>query len=163
MIHDYKHPGTTNAFQQSTASSLALRYNDQSVLEHMHLSETFLLLNNPTYNIFANSNLSPLQKKELRETIITMVLATDMKHHFSGITEWQAYVEVQRQKSSPHSYEATRNERLLLLKNVLHCADISNPTKPTDIYVEWANRIMREWWEQGDQEKALGLEVNTFC
>jgi 3',5'-cyclic-nucleotide phosphodiesterase len=33
--HDMNHPGTSNAFQVSTKSEVALRYNDISVLENM--------------------------------------------------------------------------------------------------------------------------------
>ena len=33
------HPGLNNAFMVRTRSPLALRYNDQSVLEHHHLAQ----------------------------------------------------------------------------------------------------------------------------
>lgn len=39
LIHDFKHPGKSNAFLTKTGHSLALTYNDVSVLENFHLSE----------------------------------------------------------------------------------------------------------------------------
>lgn len=39
LIHDFKHPGRSNAFLAKTGHSLALTYNDVSVLENFHLSE----------------------------------------------------------------------------------------------------------------------------
>lgn len=39
LIHDYKHPGRSNAFLTKTGHALALTYNDVSVLENFHLSE----------------------------------------------------------------------------------------------------------------------------
>ena len=40
---------------------------------------------------------------------------------------------------------------------LIHSADISNPTKPFDIYFQWAKLVMKEFYEQGDKEKELNL------
>lgn len=54
-VHDFQHPGTNNVFQNRTWSPLALKYNDQSVLEMHHLSQVFLLINsNEQLNIFSS-------------------------------------------------------------------------------------------------------------
>jgi cAMP-specific phosphodiesterase 4 len=39
-------------------------------------------------------------------------------------------------------------------------ADLSNPAKPIDLYRQWNERILEEYWRQGDREKQLGLEVS---
>ena len=53
FIHDTDHPGFTNSFQIATESSLALTYNDKSILENHHLSTVFKLLKNkPELNIW---------------------------------------------------------------------------------------------------------------
>ncbi len=39
LIHDFKHPGKSNAFLTKTGHTLALTYNDVSILENYHLSE----------------------------------------------------------------------------------------------------------------------------
>ena len=34
---------------------------------------------------------------------------------------------------------------------MIHCSDLSNPTKPLVLYVEWVDRLMKEFWLQGDK------------
>ncbi len=41
----------------------------------------------------------------------------------------------------------------------LHCADISNPARPLRYSKDWGARIVEEFCQQGDRERALGLPV----
>jgi len=52
---------------------------------------------------------------------------------------------------------------LQVLKNVAHCADLSNPTKAQPLYNQWVERVMEEFFRQGDQEKARGMDVSAMC
>ena len=45
---------------------------------------------------------------------------------------------------------------------LLHCADTANPTRPEAIYRQWTGRVMEEFYQQGDLEKANGLPVSRF-
>ena len=45
----------------------------------------------------------------------------------------------------------------------MHCADLSNPTKPLYIYRQWADRIMEEFFLQGDLEREQGLDISPMC
>ena len=47
LSHDLDHPGTNNGYHVATQSPLALRYNDQSVLENHHCATAWLLLAAP--------------------------------------------------------------------------------------------------------------------
>ena len=38
-----------------------------------------------------------------------------------------------------------------VLQNMVHCADLSNPTKPLELYKTWCGRIMEEFFQQGDR------------
>ena len=44
----------------------------------------------------------------------------------------------------------------------LHAADVSNPAKPTSVYVEWVGRVMTEFYSQGDAEADAGLPISAF-
>eukprot|EP01137_Pigoraptor_chileana_P023406 Opistho-2@89631 len=79
-IHDYMHPGSNNAFQINTCSPEAMLYNDQSVLENMHLARAFEVISRDDCNIF--SSLSAADARHARGVIIQMVLNTDMSLHF---------------------------------------------------------------------------------
>jgi len=51
-------------------------------------------------------------------------------------------------------------DREIILKALLHVADISNPVKPWEMSKEWSDRVMVEFFAQGDTEKAQGLPVS---
>lgn len=50
-----------------------------------------------------------------------------------------------------------------VLQNMVHCSDLSNPTKPLDIYRQWVDRIMEEFFRQGDKERKRGLDISPMC
>lgn len=50
-----------------------------------------------------------------------------------------------------------------VLRNMVHCADLSNPTKPLELYRRWTDRIMAEFFQQGDRERERGMEISPMC
>ena len=50
-----------------------------------------------------------------------------------------------------------------VLQNMVHCADLSNPTKPLQLYRQWTDRIMEEFFTQGDRERERGMEISPMC
>lgn len=50
-----------------------------------------------------------------------------------------------------------------MLQNLVHCADLSNPTKPLPLYRQWTDRIMAEFFQQGDRERESGLDISPMC
>ena len=46
---------------------------------------------------------------------------------------------------------------------MVHCSDLSNPTKPLEIYRRWVDRIMEEFFRQGDREREESLEISPMC
>lgn len=46
---------------------------------------------------------------------------------------------------------------------MIHLADLSNPTKPIDLYSTWVKNIMEEYWRQGDRERDLGIDISPMC
>ncbi|XP_077471340.1 3',5'-cyclic-AMP phosphodiesterase 4B-like isoform X2 [Stigmatopora argus] len=160
-IHDVDHPGVSNQFLINTNSELALMYNDESVLENHHLAVGFKLLQQDNCDIF--QNLGKKQKQTLRRMVIDMVLATDMSKHMSLLADLKTMVETKKVTSSGVLLLDNYTDRMQVLRNMVHCADLSNPTKPLDLYRQWTDRIMDEFFHQGDRERERGMEISPMC
>uniref|UniRef100_A0A4W6BWU3 Phosphodiesterase n=1 Tax=Lates calcarifer TaxID=8187 RepID=A0A4W6BWU3_LATCA len=160
-IHDVDHPGVSNQFLINTNSELALMYNDESVLENHHLAVGFKLLQEDNCDIF--QNLTKKQRQTLRRMVIDMVLATDMSKHMSLLADLKTMVETKKVTSSGVLLLDNYTDRMQVLRNMVHCADLSNPTKPLDLYRQWTDRIMDEFFHQGDRERERGMEISPMC
>lgn len=160
-IHDVDHPGLTNQYLINTSSELALMYNDESVLENHHLAVAFKLLQNPDCDIFVN--LSKKQKQTLRKMVIDMVLATDMSKHMSLLADLKTMVETKKVAGSGVLLLDNYADRIQVLQNMAHCADLSNPTKPLPVYKKFCDLLMEEFHQQGDREREAGLDISPMC
>ncbi|KAM5189582.1 3',5'-cyclic-AMP phosphodiesterase 4A isoform 2-T2 [Callospermophilus lateralis] len=160
-IHDVDHPGVSNQFLINTNSELALMYNDESVLENHHLAVGFKLLQEENCDIF--QNLSKRQRQSLRKMVIDMVLATDMSKHMTLLADLKTMVETKKVTSSGVLLLDNYTDRIQVLRNMVHCADLSNPTKPLELYRQWTDRIMAEFFQQGDRERERGMEISPMC
>ncbi|KAM4887497.1 3',5'-cyclic-AMP phosphodiesterase 4A [Thomomys bottae] len=160
-IHDVDHPGVSNQFLINTNSELALMYNDESVLENHHLAVGFKLLQEENCDIF--QNLSKRQRQSLRKMVIDMVLATDMSKHMTLLADLKTMVETKKVTSSGVLLLDNYSDRIQVLRNMVHCADLSNPTKPLELYRQWTDRIMAEFFQQGDRERERGMEISPMC
>jgi len=160
-MHDVDHPGTTNQYLVATSSELALMYNDESVLENHHLAVAFKLLQLPDCDILAG--LSAKQRTSFRKMVIDMVLATDMSKHMSLLADLKTMVETKKVAGSGVLLLDNYSDRIQVLQNLIHCCDLSNPTKPLPLYTEWVDRLMEESFNQGDKERQQGLEISPLC
>merc|ERR1719378_640364 len=88
-----------------------------------------------------------------------MVLATDMSKHMSLLADLKTMVETKKVAGSGVLLLDNYTDRIQVLQNMVHCADLSNPTKPLELYRQWCNRIMEEFFQQGDKERE---GVSTF-
>jgi len=154
VVHDVDHPGNTNLFEVNSASELALRYNDQAVLENHHCSTAFRLMRKPNLNIL--SSLPKSVATEVRKTIISCVMATDMAVHFDLIDETK-----KKAHEGGINFEDPKDQAFLG-KILLHSADLSNPVRPFHVTREWARRISLEFNDQVIREQALGMPVLGF-
>ncbi|ELU18933.1 hypothetical protein CAPTEDRAFT_180250 [Capitella teleta] len=160
-IHDVDHPGLTNQFLVTTGSELALMYNDESVLENHHLAVAFKLVSEDGCNIF--QNLTAKQHQTLRRMVIDMVLATDMSKHMSLLADLKTMVETKKVAGSGILLLDNYTDRIQVLQNMVHCADLSNPTKPLELYRLWVDRIMAEFYRQGDMERERKIDLSPMC
>ena len=152
--HDIEHTGQNNAFHVSTATDLAIVYNDKSVLENHHSARLFALLRDPQCDLLAP--LSVAQRREVRDAVVAMILGTDMAVHFKNVDRLSAAI-------SAGSFDlSNKDDKTFVLEIVLHSADIANPCRTDHIYRQWTEKVMEEFYNQGDAEKAAGLPVSKF-
>ncbi|KTF77067.1 hypothetical protein cypCar_00029655, partial [Cyprinus carpio] len=88
-MHDYDHPGRTNAFLVATNAPQAVLYNDRSVLENHHAASAWsLFLSQPEFNFLCS--LDHVEFKRFRFLVIEAILATDLKKHFDFLAEFNS-------------------------------------------------------------------------
>eukprot|EP01034_Spumella_vulgaris_P030245 gene30245-37425_t len=169
LAHDVGHLGVNNLYLVNSKHELALIHNDQSPLENMHCSVLYQILGKSTTNIFVN--LSEAQWRESRKIILTVILGTDMSHHTEQISKTQLFLEVHGEdvkgfctgaKSDIACMKDNKN-RMFIMELVLHCSDISNPIKPFEMCLKWADLVIEEFCLQGDRERSEGLEISPMC
>ncbi|MEE6498657.1 hypothetical protein FKM82_003196 [Ascaphus truei] len=157
-MHDYDHPGRTNAFLVATNAPQAVLYNDRSVLENHHAASAWnLFLSQPEFNFL--THLDHVQFKRFRFLVIEAILATDLKKHFDFLAEFNAKVNDVNSNGIDWSNE---NDRLLVCQVCIKLADINGPAKIRDLHLKWTEGIVNEFYEQGDEEASLGLPISPF-
>uniref|UniRef100_A0AAZ3QM14 Phosphodiesterase n=1 Tax=Oncorhynchus tshawytscha TaxID=74940 RepID=A0AAZ3QM14_ONCTS len=157
-MHDYDHPGRTNAFLVATNAAQAVLYNDRSVLENHHAASAWsLYLSQPEFNFLAN--LDHVEFKRFRFLVIEAILATDLKKHFDFLAEFNSKVN---DVNSPGIDWTNENDRLLVCQVCIKLADINGPAKGRDLHLKWTEGIVNEFYEQGDEEATLGLPISPF-
>ncbi|XP_078662780.1 cGMP-inhibited 3',5'-cyclic phosphodiesterase 3A-like isoform X2 [Branchiostoma floridae x Branchiostoma belcheri] len=193
-MHDYDHPGRTNAFLVATSAPQAVLYNDRSVLENHHAAAAWaLLLFRPELNFLCH--LETAEFKRFRFLVIEAILATDLKRHFDFLTEFNAklaalntpsetssecsFSEVKEKASvansnslcpffhmneddSPGIDWRNENDRLLVVQMCIKLADVNGPCKAENLHITWTNRIVAEFYEQGDDEAGRGLPISPY-
>uniref|UniRef100_G3TVR8 Phosphodiesterase n=1 Tax=Loxodonta africana TaxID=9785 RepID=G3TVR8_LOXAF len=152
ICHDLDHPGYNNTYQINARTELAVRYNDISPLENHHCAVAFQILAQPECNIF--SNVQPDEFRQIRQGIITLILATDMARHAEIMDSF---------KEKMKNFDYSNEEHMTLLKVILiKCCDISNEVRPMEVAEPWVDCLLEEYFMQSDREKLEGLPVAPF-
>jgi len=153
-IHDYDHPGFNNNFHTRTNAYLSTLYNDRSILENHHCACVYEILRREEYNIF--KEMTPQAQTTVRDTILEMVLATDMGNH------GKYFGAFRRRLGEQNNDWTSKDDVNLALAMSIKMADISNCGRPNKLYLEWAKNIATEFYNQGDAEVANALSVSPF-
>ncbi|KAM7048304.1 high affinity cAMP-specific and IBMX-insensitive 3',5'-cyclic phosphodiesterase 8A isoform 2-T2 [Molossus nigricans] len=168
-IHDVDHPGRTSAFLCNAGSELAILYNDIAVLESHHAALAFqLTTGDDKCNIF--KHMARNDYWTLRHTIIDMVLATEMTKHFEHVNkfinsvnkplaELEENMVTDKDQAAINTVLRTPENRTLIKRMLIKCADVSNPCRPLEQCIEWAARISEEYFSQTEEEKQRDLPV----
>lgn len=152
LTHDLDHTGHNNNFHIQSSSSLAILYNDASVLENHHSSLLWQRVqSHPSSNVFCG--LTKQEYADARKLIMAMVLSTDLANHFSIVAQMQAVESVDTSKPE---------HRALLCRAVVKCGDVSNQCRPWALASRWSYLLQEEFFRQGDLEKKLNLNISPF-
>eukprot|EP00753_Platysulcus_tardus_P004127 PLAT12521.5.p1 GENE.PLAT12521.5~~PLAT12521.5.p1 ORF type:complete len:987 (+),score=448.17 PLAT12521.5:38-2962(+) len=154
-VHDVAHPGRNNNFLIVTHNDLALLYNDISPLENMHVSTAFLTMRRSDCHLLdAMDNKAAMR---LRKHVIAAVLDTDLAKHFESLGQFR--VSLASSEFKPSSEDA---HKLVLLRMALKAADLSHASKPWEQHRKWTAMVTSEFYEQGDEERDLGMTVSAM-
>ncbi|KRZ31737.1 cGMP-dependent 3',5'-cyclic phosphodiesterase [Trichinella pseudospiralis] len=148
LCHDIDHRGTTNSFQVQSKTALAQLYSSEgSVLECHHFAQTMCILNIEECNIFAE--LPATLYQTILDNIRDIILATDLAQHLRIRPEFIEMVESGLQRGNPrHVY--------ILLSVLMTACDLSDQMKPWKMSKNVAAKVYKEFFSQGDLEKAMG-------
>jgi 3',5'-cyclic-nucleotide phosphodiesterase/cAMP-specific phosphodiesterase 4 len=156
ICHDVAHPGVNNAYLVATQDKLAMKYNDNSVLENMHAAMTFRVLQRPNSNIVGT--LVHDDWVTFRKFVVALILSTDLQRHFEIVTEFKNLNE-----SENGVLMTEDSHRMLALELAIKCADIAHGAKRLEIHKKWTGHVTKEFFAQGDKEKKLGIPVSPLC
>uniref|UniRef100_A0A8C8ZJZ6 Phosphodiesterase n=1 Tax=Prolemur simus TaxID=1328070 RepID=A0A8C8ZJZ6_PROSS len=145
MCHDLDHRGTNNSFQVASVRPCPLHSGDPPG-EH-HFAQAIAILNTHGCNIFDHFSRKDYQR--MLDLMRDIILATDLAHHLRIFKDLQKMAEV--------GYDRTNKQhhRLLLCLLMTSC-DLSDQTKGWKTTRKIAELIYKEFFSQGDLEKAMG-------
>jgi len=86
-----------------------------------------------------------------------------MSKHMSLLADLKTMVETKKVAGSGVLLLDNYTDRIQVLQNLVHCADLSNPTKPLALYRKWVDRIMEEFFVQGDKEREQNMDISPMC
>mmetsp|Transcript_63043 Transcript_63043/g.153613 ORF Transcript_63043/g.153613 Transcript_63043/m.153613 type:complete len:221 (+) Transcript_63043:1095-1757(+) len=153
----------------------------------MHASRAFQIFmgteRNDKCDILAS--FTDERKQKFRTIVIESVLSTDMTKHFAKKNFIKGILlnkELECLSSCSSSMTTQQNDSgsrptknndsidmsdpataIHVLGYMLHLADISNPAKSSDLAAMWADRVLEEFFLQGDKEAELALPISPLC
>lgn len=164
--HDVGHFKRNNIFLSHSRHALAVNYNDLSVMESYHAATLTRLLDEPYDGDPAAGKpgvkvLAELDEEDCvkaRRLMIALILGTDTQKHLEELASFR--VKLGSDSFDPHGAPADHQQALSMM---FRAADIGHSAKGWELHLEWSNRIVQEFHEQGDEEKSLGLKVSPLC
>ncbi|OMJ74884.1 hypothetical protein SteCoe_26091 [Stentor coeruleus] len=145
--HDVNHPGFNNSFLIATKHDLALKYNNNSVLENHHIYVMLEILK--ASEIFGFEDM-----KNISLIIIEAILSTDMACHKKVCDDYLLVLG--------RFDKGDRGCRQKFANYLLHCADLGNQALDFQIASLWSLKILREFNLQVICEEKYGIQVSEF-
>jgi len=153
--HDVGHPGVTNDFRIKDADDDAITYSDRSINEYMHCAMTYRILRREDCNYL--EVLSADQWSSVRKFVVGIILSTDMALHFSQLQKLRTMIDTKGEDISNF------DDSPLVLETLVHSSDISAVGKPRHLALQWTDRVLEEFFAQGDRERELKRDISPLC
>lgn len=154
LVHDVGHPGHDNQWEMKTHSPLARRYKNLSIIENHSLTITKELLAKPEFDILPKDEHH--KSATAHELLNQLVLSTDFSWHKVFIDELSEGLATNHNSYNDPDFLS------LISRTLIKSADISNTSKPYDQARIWGERVMNEFWAQGEMEKKMNLPVGPL-
>jgi hypothetical protein len=154
VAHDIDHDGRNNTFHRKTQTILAQLATPSLPpleLHHASLIMNIIKLRCPTMFM----TWSSAEIRTFETFVISSILATDMEQHRGLIDQFKLM--------KSEFDESKENHRLMLCQIILKCADLSNVARRFEEAKDMTERLMEEYFEQGDIENELGLDISPMC
>ncbi|KAF5401979.1 Phosphodiesterase [Paragonimus heterotremus] len=146
LCHDLDHRGYDNRFMKKFSTPLASLYSS-SPMEHHHFNMTITILQQRDHNIFRY--FKNASYRNILGIIKHAILSTDLATFWASKSKLESYLDSER------GLDWTDHEqRMSVVGIAMPTCDLCAMYKPWDIQVKVVMLIMKEFWAQGDQEKA---------
>ncbi|XP_067931946.1 high affinity 3',5'-cyclic-AMP phosphodiesterase 7A-like [Watersipora subatra] len=153
ITHDLDHPGVNQTFLIATSNHLASLYKNCSILENHHWRTAVGILHESALL----DHLTLSERKSVIEQMQSLILATDMSRQ-------QEFCDKLCKRVAEGDIDMSEaDDKHFILQIALKCADISNPARSWKTCYKWSRRVCDEFYEQGDYERRLGLDVTMLC
>ena len=149
ICHDVGHNGRTNIFHRQVNSEYAQESGpDQPPLEFHHQKYALEHL----YSDFPKivENFSEEDNRIFKEFTSQIILATDMSKHKDYVNAIMDNID---------KFDNSEKLRLLACQAIMKIADLSNTCRPFPEAAIMAAKLQEEWFCQGDDEAAHGIEI----
>ena len=153
ICHDVNHDGFTNVFNEKAETPLGILFKNQSVMETHHCQVAINISTKEDCNIFSNFDSNVY--KICWQTIIDLILATDMAKHHSSLQKANQILD--KGPLDMHNDD----DKLMVMQLLLKCGDISNVSRPFELADKWCDVLCEEFFRQGDLEKTNGMEYTS--
>ena len=167
--HDYKHNGFNNNFHINRGTDMAIMYNDNTVLENYHVSQTFQTLLKPDNN-FLHDKTTPEEYRHIRRRMIDCILSTDMAKHAQQRSITSNLISQYKINKGNgldcllvSDANKTFDNQQIILSQLVHTSDLSNPAKMNEVFDKWTELVYEEFFHQGDVERKLGMSISSLC
>ncbi|KAB0398084.1 hypothetical protein E2I00_019732 [Balaenoptera physalus] len=145
-------------------SCLEHMYHDLGLVRDFGINpitlKRWLILSQPECNIF--SSVPAEGFKQIRQGMITLILATDMARHAEIMDSFKEKMENFDYSNEEHMTLLIPDLFFQLKMILIKCCDISNEVRPVEVAEPWVDCLLEEYFMQSDREKSEGLPVAPF-